>query len=105
GNVETLPDGRVSFSTPAGLDQRLRRAFVRAVFAFVEGVVSGVKHEASLRSQTRRRLTAAEQILITERLPDLDEKGVVASRPANLRPRPNLRFAFELFAGLYGHDW
>lgn len=83
-------------------DQLARRSFVRSVFALIEGIVFCLK-QVTLETATTKAATLSPQeiALLREESAELQENGELASRPAFLRLKPNLRFSFRKFAEIY----
>lgn len=84
-------------------DQLARRAYVRSLFAEMEGQVFGLKRIVlEIHEQEKKHLLPEEVFLLRELIPDLIDSGKVQTRSANLRFKPNLRFAFRKFAEILG---
>jgi len=77
-------------------DDVAKRSFVRAVFAFIEGVTHGLKMVA-LDSHIRKEDTfsRAEESLLLEEAYELNEKGQPIVKPKYLTLPRNIKFAFE----------
>jgi hypothetical protein len=86
-------------------DDFYRRAFVRAIFAFMEADVWGRKRVAlyvnDRRSASGQFLTVNENAICSEETADLDEDGKVRVTSLRLRFLPNLRFSFRVFAAAF----
>ncbi|MFN7996329.1 MAG: hypothetical protein U0Q18_22140 [Bryobacteraceae bacterium] len=80
-----------------GNNQFYRRAFVRALFAFIEADVWGRKSVA-LYFRDKAHLTDLEVAAASEHTPDLDEKGRVIGKSPRLQLKPNVLFSFQVFA-------
>jgi len=92
---------RASGEAMAGGDSyRAGRNTARALFAFVEGTVYGMKQTAYEvnRALDIKVFNHAEEALLREEEYGLGDKGKVKVRSARLRAEPNLRFAFDAFA-------
>jgi len=72
-----------------------RRALVRAVFSFVEGMTFALKQEALNRNAV---FSPAEIALLREQSYEINDKGKAIVRPALIELRRNIRFAFDCFA-------
>jgi hypothetical protein len=86
-------------------DDFYRRAYVRAIFAFIEADVWGRKRVAlyvhQRRSASGEFLTVTEIAIVCEENADLDEDGKVKVTSLRLRFVPNLRFSFRVFAAAF----
>jgi hypothetical protein len=65
-------------------------------------VTFGLKHEAARALRSRRPLSPGEELLVRDEIPDLDDKGRVLLRPANLRLKSHVRFAFQIYSEAHG---
>ena len=88
-------------------DQFHRRAFVRALFAFIEADVWGRKtvaaHVHEEPKYPLKPLTIEELSIANERpMPILNEDGTVRSMEPRFRLKGNLRFSFRVFAATFG---
>jgi len=80
-----------------------RRHYVRAVFAYIEGLGFRLKRVVLARHASGLcKLLPPEIALLREESYDLDDKGVPHIRAAHLKLTRNLRFAFEQYAKAYG---
>lgn len=80
-------------------DQLARRSYIRSLFAEIEGQIFGLKRIAlEIYEFEKKHLLPEEVILLREGVPELEAEGKVKTRSANLKFRPNLRFAFRTFA-------
>jgi hypothetical protein len=82
-------------------DQFYRRAFVRALFAFIEADVWGRKMVALyLHQESEPKPLMPEEVLIASEtpVPELKDDGSVRTTELRLRFLPNLRFSFRTFA-------
>lgn len=76
-----------------------RRAYVRAVFAFIEGVTYRMKLLAfNDKDRPNVNFSPAELAFLLEEDFDLNDKGEVVSAPAKIRLVKNIRFAFKAIA-------
>lgn len=73
-------------------EAKTARAYVRAVFAFIEGTTFALKTAGSQNPGVD--WSAAEELLLQEKEGRLSEKGEVEIVNARLRTKPNIRFAF-----------
>jgi len=84
-------------------DDTARRQFVRAVFAYIEGLVYRLKrviitgHEAG-----RYDLLPSDLALLREETYELDDKGNPQVRPAHLSTTRNMRFTFAQYEKAWG---
>src|SRR4051812_45141163 len=87
-----LDEANVAFLMAQELgDPRLRRSFVRAAFAYFDGVIYAMKQLALANGDAD--FSTAERSLLAEKSFDLDERGRVRERTLKLATLPNLRFA------------
>jgi hypothetical protein len=96
-------DVRVLDRSDAADEQVFRRSYVRAVLAYVEGVVSGIKRQALANPLVP--LTAAEGALLREEIFELDSRGKSRARQAFLKLELNVRFAFSTYAKAAGAEY
>ena len=90
----------------AGAPQIVRRDLVRTMFAGVEGVTWALKQSALLQHRTGQvQFSAAEQSMLEELVPELDDKGRVIERSARLTFKRNLQFSFLAFAKSEGVEF
>lgn len=76
-----------------------RRAFVRAAFSFIEGIVFGMKQFALELAETRKvSFDAGEISFIREEASALTHSGEIQTKPTKITLETNLRFAFRVFA-------
>jgi hypothetical protein len=81
------------------MKQFLRRSFVRAVFAHMEGVVFTMKQFAyEYRIQPETPATHAESAFLLEEAYELSEKGDIRTVPAKIPLTKNIKFAFKAFS-------
>ena len=86
-------------SVNSSASQIVRRNFVRAMFAGIEGVTWALKQSALLQHRTSQvQFSAAEQSMLAELMPEPDDKGRVVERAARLTLKRNLQFSFHAFA-------
>ena len=81
-----------------------RRQFVRTALAKVEGFVAFLK-TLTLRSAAPGDLERAEQYLLEEERPFLDDRGRLATTKDFPRVGPNLRFAMWCYGKVHGVQW
>jgi hypothetical protein len=80
-------------------DRILRRARVRSLFAFVEGVSSALKSIAfQKRDSANVNFSVGELALLQDEDYILDDKGKVKTLAAKIRTENNIKFAFNAFA-------
>jgi hypothetical protein len=82
-----------------------RRAYVRSVFAFIEGITYRMKRTAAHFSRLTDTLQLAELILIDERNFDIDDKGEVVARPAFIKFKNNVKFSFKVYSKSVGSSF
>jgi hypothetical protein len=83
-------------------DESYARSLVRALFALVEGIMYAMKVDALMVAEKRwKPLTFAEAALVFEVRKDLNDRGEIVQRPANIPLERNLRFAFRLYAQVF----
>jgi hypothetical protein len=75
-------------------DHKQRRGFVRAVFAYIEGMAYRLKQFVLVTHKSA--LDQGEQMICAESAFELDSQGNVERRSARLRFSPNLRFALTI---------
>lgn len=78
--------------------QVVRRAFVRAVLASIEGNIYWMKQEALEAHNRQVQFSVEELALLKEETYNLSNNGKAAVRKAKLRLRDNLNFAFKMQA-------
>jgi hypothetical protein len=76
--------------------QAFRRAYVRAVLAYVEGLVFGLKQQAL--ANPLAELSSAERALLAEESYELDDRGQARARTAFIKLEANIKFAFAMYA-------
>src|SRR5690242_5187582 len=107
--IENLTDdvtGCAELLNSNASSQVVRRAFVRAVLAAIEGHIYWMKQEA-LNAHNRRVQFSSEEIaLLREEAYNLSNNGTVSVKKAKLRLIDNLKFAFKMMAkaGLSAHS-
>jgi len=77
------------------------RAFVRAVFAFIEGGLYSLKRIALYVGTQQNLFTTSELALLEEKSYDIDEKGVVRQSPKYIQLLNNVKFSFAAHARVY----
>lgn len=83
-----------------------RRAYVRAVFAFIEGVTHRMKLLAfEEKDKPNVNFSAAELAFLLEEDFDLTDKGEVISMSARISLTKNIRFAFKAIARAYSINY
>lgn len=85
----------------------LRRAAIRALFAFIEGVVFAHKRVtlASERPYRPEALSAGDRAVLLEQSYDLDDQGRLSTRPLFLSIAKNVRFTFASFSRVFGSSF
>ncbi|CAA9343366.1 MAG: hypothetical protein AVDCRST_MAG68-3163 [uncultured Gemmatimonadetes bacterium] len=84
-------------------DQFARRAFVRATFAYIEGVTYGLKQVALLASEGTFK--PGELALLKEESYEISEAGKLKIRAARLSTLANIRLAFSALSRSQGTDY
>lgn len=85
------------------VDMFWRRAYVRSVFAFIEGVIYRMKLLAFEDSQYASvNFSSAELAFLIEEDFDVDDHGEIVSKPAKISLTRNLKFAFKAIARANG---
>ncbi len=81
-----------------------RRQYVRAVFAYIEGLVFQLKQVVLARHETGMcTLTPIEAALLREESYQVDDDGTPSVRTAYIQLPRNLRFVFSVFAKAHDH--
>ncbi len=78
------------------------RAYVRAVFALIEGGIFGLRQLALNFGKQSNTLTPAEFGLLQEKGYDVNEKGQVVESTKHIRFVNNIKFVFTTHARVYG---
>jgi len=82
--------------------QYLRRAFFRQFFVWVEFQVHHIKQMVLIFHNTTLPVLSPEALaVLREEQPQLDQNGVLTTRPKFLPLSRNLRFAFKVFANTF----
>lgn len=82
--------------------QYLRRAFLRQFFVWVEFQVHHIKQMVLIFHNTTLPVLSPEALaVLREEQPQLDQNGVLTTRPKFLPLSRNLRFAFKVFANTF----
>jgi hypothetical protein len=82
-----------------------RRAYIRAVYSMIEGVVYAVKLSAFNQSYPLKPLTQAEMCLLKEETYDLEDNGSTKIQVARIPIKKNIRFAYKMYAKVHGADF
>ena len=99
---EILTQDVVDATGPAIVGQaRERRNYVRAVFAYIEGHVWGIK-QLCFEVTSPGVLLPGEIAMLLEQTHDIKDNGSVFTRPAKIRLPPNIRLAFETLGRVFG---
>jgi hypothetical protein len=78
------------------------RNLIRTLFALVEGTIFIMKIEALFTAEEQgSELSFQESMLVLERRQDLNDRGEVIDRPANIPVERNIRFAFRICAQVF----
>jgi len=86
-------------------NQMHRRAYVRSVFAFIEGILHRMKRTALHLGNTLGTLLIAEMILIDGASFDIDDKGEVIARPFFIKFLNNIKFSFRVYSKIVGSSF
>jgi hypothetical protein len=81
-----------------------RRAYVRAVFAFIEGGAFSFKQVIFRDAELKNiKLSSAEKAFLVEETYQLNEQGDVSTKAHyGIRTAPNLRFLWKMAKRIYG---
>lgn len=79
-------------------EQRLRRIYIRSLFAFIEGTVYRLKQDA----MAFKEFPHSELPILKEIIPRLNNKGKVEETEMHLRLMDNLRYAFCAIGEAFG---
>lgn len=80
-----------------------RRNYIRAAFAFVDGVLSIMRQHVLEEVEAKRFVAApAELALLREETYDLKDNGEIRTRDFYLPALPGVRFTFAIFARSHG---
>jgi hypothetical protein len=85
-------------ATQSNDSQMYRRAYVRSVFAFIEGILYRMKRTAAHLGWPLGKLTIAEMITIDETAFDINNKGEVEAKPVFIRFLNNVKFSFRIYS-------
>ena len=86
-------------------NQMYRRAYVRSVFAFIEGILHRMKLTASHLGRSLRTLSVEEIVVINEVALDVNSKGEVVSKPVFIKFLNNVRFSFRIYSKSFGSSF
>jgi hypothetical protein len=86
-------------------NQIARRAYVRSVFAFIEGIIFGMKQTSTYLGGPTGRLDIKELIAITEKTIEINGKGEAFEKPAFTRFVDNFKFTFRVFGKCHSSDF
>src|SRR6478735_2617165 len=83
-------------------DQFWRRMYVRALFAFIESNVHGLRQIVHyLHLEHKAPLSRAELAVLLEEAYDVAENGEVRTKPSWIRSDRSIRFAFRIMIHTY----
>jgi hypothetical protein len=85
-----------------GDTDRARRAFVRAVFALIEGGIFALRQIALHLGTQWHTFTPAELVLLEEKAYDINDRGEVTQSSKYLKFVNNIKFVFAAHARVYG---
>jgi hypothetical protein len=86
-------------------DQLHRRAYVRSVFAFIEGIVHHMKETASRIGFLFGHVNAYERTALDDVKVDIDAKGNITTKPLHPTFLNNIRFTFKISAKTIGSSF
>lgn len=75
-----------------------KRAYVRSVFAFIEGVLYRIKITAAHYGVLRGNLSPQELVVLEDMKLDIDSKGKVSSKPLYPPFLNNVKFTFKIYS-------
>lgn len=79
-------------------DQMYRRAYVRSVFAFIEGILHRMKRTATHFGTAFETLTIAERVAIDGTSFESNDRGEVDSRPVFIKFLNSVKFALRVYS-------
>lgn len=86
-------------------NQFTRRAYIRSVFAMIEGIVWSLKQtvlQAPVSNGKIKRLSAGEYELLSDKSYDLKSNGEIREQTKHLKLPDNVRFTFKVLAEYFG---
>jgi hypothetical protein len=78
--------------------QTSRRAYVRSVFAFIEGILHRMNLTAAHLGTSLGTLSIAEIVMIGEMAFDVNDKGEVVSKSVFIKFLNKVKFAFRVYS-------
>ncbi len=85
--------------------QTHRRAYVRSVFALIEGVLHRMKLTAAHMGSHMFTLSIPELVMINEETFDVDDKGEVVAKRVFVKFLNNVKFAFRTYSKSFGSSF
>lgn len=83
-----------------------RRTLIRTVFAFIEGLIYGMKQITLEMSDVfELNFSQSQLALLSEQSYDLNEKGLAKAKPKFLELTSNVRFTFDAFSQAFKIDF
>lgn len=83
-----------------------RRCLCRTIFSMIEGQISFLKASALLFSVNHENCFSEQEILaLQDRDSFVTDNGTVATRPAKIRLKDNLKLAFRLYGRSRGEEY
>jgi len=79
-----------------------RRAYVRSVFAFIEGILHRMKRTAGHLGWPLGNLSIAEMVMIDGTVFDINDKGEVDHKPVFIKFLNNVKFSFRVYSKSIG---
>jgi hypothetical protein len=86
-------------------NQMHRRAYVRSVFAFIEGILHRMKRTAFHVGNAVGSLLIAEMVMIDGASFDINDKGEVVARPVFIKFLNNVKFGFRVYSKSVGSSF
>ena len=98
GILKSFDEGQIDENGNLDADYEFHaRQLIRAAFAYIEGLTFSVKCKAASKCLDEGiEITPQESYVAVEVDYDLDDKGEVVERPAQIKLTRNIRFAFAL---------
>lgn len=95
--LDEIDAGEVDDKGNVSIDDFHARQLIRALFAYIEGIIFSVKITAATKClDDDVEISPPERYIAGEVGYDLNDKGEIVERPARLRLMANIKFAFSL---------
>ena len=88
-----------------GGSQSQRRAYVRSVFAFVEGVTYRMKETARQYGTGLSKLSAEELFALNDLSIEVNADGEITSKPSYPKFLNNFKFVFRMYSKVFGSTY